>query len=150
MFSCLDGISLHNFEDHHNWLGVCAAYFQILVVFEGFAVADLCHLCSTEESTACLTEETRLWDQILHTCGNTNAKNNRHLDGVNVLSMLLQHGHKTFKYATNFNQSKGNLEPLQKLSKNRPSDLYSDLCNSCSTKIFINLVKLLIKLMLQT
>lgn len=53
---------------------VCVAYLQVLIVSEGFAVADLCLFASTEEPVTHLTEETRLWDQELHTCGShTNA-----------------------------------------------------------------------------
>lgn len=48
---------------------VCATYLQALVVLEGFAVADLCLLVSTEEPVAHFTEEPCLLDQELHTCG---------------------------------------------------------------------------------
>lgn len=43
-------------------------------MLEGFAVADLCLFDSSEEPITWLTEETRLWDQELHTCGHTHTQ----------------------------------------------------------------------------
>lgn len=43
--------------------------FEALIVFEGLAVVYLCLFGSTEEPMTHFTEETRLWDQVLHTCG---------------------------------------------------------------------------------
>lgn len=46
---------------------VCVLYLKVLVVFEGFAVVDLCLFGSTEEPITHLAEETRLRDQELQT-----------------------------------------------------------------------------------
>lgn len=48
---------------------VLAAYLQVIIVFEGLAVADLCLFASAEEPVARLTEETRLGDQEIQPCG---------------------------------------------------------------------------------
>lgn len=53
---------------------VFAAYPQVIIVFEGLAVADLCLLASAEEPVACLTEETRLGDQQIQPCGRTQSE----------------------------------------------------------------------------
>lgn len=50
------------------------AYLQVIIMFEGLAVADLCRFASAEEPVAGLAEETRLGDQQIQTCGRTQSE----------------------------------------------------------------------------
>lgn len=53
-----------------NILNVYCAHLYVIIMFLGLAVSDLGLFGSTEEPVACLTKESCLWGQELHTCRN--------------------------------------------------------------------------------